>query len=161
MMRKHVAIAILLVLILTGCSGRNPEPDVGDFFFEMPEGYAIADVADINCTIIRGDDHTVAGGIELTNLKRKDVTGKSTEKIMRYLQEDFHQTYNVEYMASHWGKQNKIVSVNLEKTTDDGQEERFTHYFFERYQCIYHIWLDLDVVEPDMESAFLALTGVD
>ena len=160
-MRKYLVLAFLLMLILAGCSGKHAEPDVGDFFFEMPEGYAVADVADVNCTIVRSQDGAVAGGIELTNLKRKDVTGKSTENIMRYLQEEFHRTYNVEYIATRWGNQNKIVSVNLEKITDDGREEQFTHYFFERYQCIYHIWLDMDEVNPEVESQFMALTGVD
>ena len=80
---------------------------------------------------------------------------------MRYLQEEFHQTYNVEYMASHWGNKNKIVSVNLEKQTEDGQEQLFTHIFFERYQVVYHMWLDAEMVDSETVSRFQASTGVD
>ena len=160
-MKKYVAVILLVLLILAGCSGQNAEPDVGDFFFDLPAGYAIADVADLNCAIVSTEDGAVAGGMELTSFDRKDVTGKKTDNILRYLQEEFHQTYNVEYIATHWGNKNKILSVNLKKTTETGAVEQFSHYFFERYQCIYHIWLDMDVVNPEMEKAFLELTGVD
>ena len=160
-MKKHFIFALLVGLLLTGCGSRSSVPDVGDFSLELPAGYAVADVADLDCTIIRLSDDAAVGGMEYTELKHKDVYGKKTDNIMLYLQDVFHKTYNVEYMASHWGNKNKIVSVNLEKQTEDGQEQPFTHIFFERYQVVYHMWLDAEMVDSETASGFQASTGVD
>ena len=158
---KKCIVFLLLALLLTGCASHSAVPDIGDFNLELPEGYAVADVADLDCKIVCINDGAVVGGMEYTNLKHKDVYGKKTDNIMRYLQEEFHQTYNVEYMATHWGNKNKIVSVNLEKQTEDGQEQLFTHIFFERYQVVYHMWLDAEMVDSETVSRFQASTGVD
>lgn len=158
---KKCIVFLLLALLLTGCTSHSAVPDIGDFNLELPEGYAVADVADLDCKIVCSNDGAVVGGMEYTNLKHKDVYGKKTDNIMRYLQEEFHQTYNVEYMATHWGNKNKIVSVNLEKQTEDGQEQLFTHIFFERYQVVYHMWLDAEMVDSETVSRFQASTGVD
>ena len=158
---KKCIVFLLLALLLTGCASHSAVPDIGDFNLELPEGYAVADVADLDCKIVCSNDGAVVGGMEYTNLKHKDVYGKKTDNIMRYLQEEFHQSYNVEYMATHWGNKNKIVSVNLEKQTEDGQEQLFTHIFFERYQVVYHMWLDAEMVDSETVSRFQASTGVD
>lgn len=158
---KKCIVFLLLALLLTGCASHSAVPDIGDFNLELPEGYAVADVADLDCKIVCSNDGAVVGGMEYTNLKHKDVYGKKTDNIMRYLQEEFHQTYNVEYMATHWGNKNKIVSINLEKQTEDGQEQLFTHIFFERYQVVYHMWLDAEMVDSETVSRFQASTGVD
>lgn len=158
---KKCIVFLLLALLLTGCASHSAVPDIGDFNLELPEGYAVADVADLDCKIVCSNDGAVVGGMEYTNLKHKDVYGKKTDNIMRYLQEEFHQTYNVEYMATHWGNKNKIVSVNLEKQTEDGQEQLFTHIFFERYQVVYHMWLNAEMVDSETASGFQASTGVD
>ena len=158
---KKCIVFLLLALLLTGCASHSAVPDIGDFNLELPEGYAVADVADLDCKIVCSNDGAVVGGMEYTNLKHKDVYGKKTDNIMRYLQEEFHQTYNVEYMATHWGNKNKIVSVNLEKQTEDGQEQLFTHIFFERYQVVYHMWLNAEMVDSETVSRFQTSTGVD
>lgn len=158
---KKCIVFLLLALLLTGCASHSAVPDIGDFNLELPEGYAVADVADLDCKIVCSNDGAVVGGMEYTNLKHKDVYGKKTDNIMRYLQEEFHQTYNVEYMATHWGNKDKIVSVNLEKQMEDGQEQLFTHIFFERYQVVYHMWLDAEMVDSETVSRFQASTGVD
>ena len=158
---KKLIILLLAALLLTGCAGHSAVPDVGDFNLELPAGYETSDVADLDCKIVRSDDGEIVGGIEYTGLTHKDVYGKKTDNIMRYLQEVFHRTYDVEYIATHWGNKNKIVSVNLKMHTEDGQEELFTHIFYERYQVIYHMWLDAEKLDPDMISAFQGITGVD
>ena len=158
---KKCIVIILLFTLLAGCAGRTSIPDVGDFLLDLPDGYAVTDIADLDCKIIRVDDDAVVGGIEYTSLKHKDVYGKKSDNIMLYLQETFHRTYDVEYIASHWGHQNKIVSVNLKKHMADGREEQFVHIFYERYQVIYHLWLDADLVEDAVIGQFRAVTGVD
>ena len=158
---KKCIVFLLLAVLLTGCTGHSTVPDVGDFNLELPAGYVISDVADLDCKIIRSDDGAVVGGIMYTNLKHKDVYGKKTDNIMRYLQDEFHGTYDVEYIATHWGNKIKIVSVNLEKHAENGGEEHFVHIFYERYQVIYHMWLDAEAVDTETVSRFQASTGVD
>ena len=158
---KKCIVFLLLAVLLTGCTGHSTVPDVGDFNLELPAGYAISDVADLDCKIVRSDDGAVVGGIVYTNLKHKDVYGKKTDNIMRYLQDEFHGTYDVEFIATHWGNKIKIVSVNLEKHAENGGEEHFVHIFYERYQVIYHMWLDAETVEAETVSRFQASTGVD
>ena len=160
-MKKTAAILLFFVLLLTGCVDKTVIPEVGDFSFDLPAGYSIADVTEKNCTIIRDEDNAVAGGMEVTTLTLKDVSGSKSDNIMLYLQNDFHNTNNVEYITSHWGEKHKIVSVNLKKHTDDGQEEMYTHLFFEKDLGIYHIWLYQDVVDAGVQEEFRAMTGVD
>lgn len=161
MLKRICTILLVLLLLLAGCSGGTSVPDVGDFNFDLPEGYSVSDVADVNCVILRDADSVAVGGAEITELTRKDVTGKKTDNIMLYLHHQFHMTNNTEYMAFHWGQKHKIVAVDLKKYTDDGQESKFTHFFFERYGLVYHLWLDADEVEPETVNLFRAVTGVD
>ena len=158
---KKCIVFLLLALLLTGCASHSAVPDIGDFNLELPEGYAVADVADLDCKIVCSNDGAVVGGMEYTNLKHKDVYGKKTDNIMLYLQDEFHGTYDVEYIATHWGNKIKIVSVNLEKHAENGGEEHFVHIFYERYQVIYHMWLDAEAVATETVSRFQASTGVD
>lgn len=160
-MKKFTALFLLLVLVLTGCADKTVIPEVGDFSFDLPEGYSIANITDMKCSIIRDEDDTVAGGIEVTALTLKDVSGRKSDNIMLYLQNDFHNTNNIEYITSHWGNKHKIVSVNLKKYTDEGQEEVYSHFFFEKDMGIYHIWLYQDVADSDVQKQFRAITGVD
>ena len=160
-MRKYIAFLLISVLILTGCSTKASVPNIGDFSFDLPAGYSIANVTDLNCSIVWDEDGVHIGGIELTELTSKDVTGKDSDHVMQYLMDTFHMTKNIEYIATHWGSNQKILAVDLEKHTEDGDEELYGHYFFEKNQQIYHLWLDRSIVDPDAEKQFLALTGVD
>ena len=108
---KKCIVFLLLAVLLTGCAGHSAVPDVGDFNLELPAGYMISDVADLDCKIVRSDDDVVVGGMEYTTLKHKDVYGKKTDNIMRYLQDEFHGTRDVEYIATHWGNKIKIVCL--------------------------------------------------
>lgn len=160
-MKNYITLILLFMLILTGCSDKTVVPEVGDFSFDLPNGYSVANITDKNCSIVRDEDGVVVGGIEVTALKLKDVNGSKGENVMLYLQNDFHMTNDIEYIASHWGKTHKIVEVSLKKHADDGQEEMFLHYFFEKDLGIYHCWLDTDEVDSEVANQFRAITGVD
>ena len=159
-MRKLIAFVLFATLVLTGCSASNAASGIGDFSFELPAGYSVAEVTDRNCSIVWDAEGVHIGGIELTELTRKDVTGKNSDNVMQYLMDTFHSTRNVEYIAAHWGNTQKILSVSLEKQTDEGEEEPYTHLFFEKEGQIYHIWLDKNIVDSEVEGQFLAITGV-
>lgn len=156
-MKKYIVIGFLLAVILTGCADETVVPEKGDFSFELPEGYSISDVADKNCSIVRDEDNAVVGEIELTELKYKDLKDDDAKNIMMYLQNDFHMTNDVEYIAFHWGNEHPIVCVSLKKYGEDD----FSHTFFEKASGIYHMWFDMKVMDPEAESQFMTITGVD
>ncbi len=160
-MKKLLAIAFVFVVMLTGCAGGEAAPEKGDFSFELPDGYSVSNVTDKNCSIVRDGDGGAVGGIELTELKDRDLKDDENKKIMTYLQNEFHKTNNVEFIAFHWGEENPIVSVSLAKLSDDMEEKsNYSHVFFEKDSGIYHLWLDLSVVDPNLADQFLSVAAL-
>ena len=154
-----ILFALLLVL-LTGCSGNAAEAKQADFSFNTPEGYSLSDVTDESCNIVSDEDNAIIGGITVTNLKPKLLSNEnSTTEIMTYLQNEFHKTNNVEFIALYGGKEKPSVTINLTKIADDtGEKSHFQYIFFEKGGIVYHLWLDMDVVDPeaaDEISAFV------
>ena len=160
LMNRFIIFGLCLLLFLTGCSGKQI-PDTGDFSFVLPSGYTLADITAESCSITRIEDEMTIGGMELTALSKRDLNGKNTQNIINYLMADFHHTNDVEYLSSHWGKHHKIVIVHLDKPGNDGQEDHFSHIFFQKDSSVYHLWLDLNIVDYDTESQFKTMTGVD
>ena len=151
-----IVFALLLVM-LTGCSGKAAEVKQADFSFNTPEGYSLSDVTDESCNIVSDEDGAVIGGIEATNLKTKLLTDDSTTEIMTYLQNEFHKTNNVEFIALHGGEGNPFVTINLTKIADDtGEKSHFRHIFFEKDGMVYHLWFDLDVVDEAVAGEIAA-----
>lgn len=151
-----ILFALLLVL-LTGCSGKDAEAKQADFSFNTPEGYSLSDVTDESCNIVSDEDGAVIGGIEATNLKTKLLTDDSTTEIMTYLQNEFHETNNVEFIALHGGDDKPFVTINLTKIADDtGEKSHFRHIFFEKDGMVYHLWLDTDVVDSEAADEIAA-----
>ena len=119
-------------------------------------------MTDKNCSIVRLEDSAVVGGIEVTGLKRRDLKDSGSKNIMLYLQNDFHKTNDIEFIASHWGEKKPIVCVNLTRHEEDTEEKHgFSHTFFEKDSCVYHMWFDGNVMDLELENQFLPMTGVD
>ena len=76
---------------------------------------------------------------------------------MLYLQDDFHKTNNVEYITSHWGDANPIVTVHLRKYEVDDTQTMFSHIFFSKDSRVYHIWLNEDIAGEDAAEAFISV----
>ena len=141
-----ILLALLLVL-LAGCSGRAAEVKQADFSFNTPEGYSLSDVTDESCNIV-----------SVTSLSPELLTNEdSTTEIMTYLQNEFHKTNNVEFIALYGGKENPSVTINLTKIADDtGEKAHFRHIFFEKDAVVYHMWFDLDVVDQPTVDEIVA-----
>lgn len=152
-----ILLALLLVL-LTACSGNAAEAKQADFSFNTPEGYSLSDVTDESCNIVSDEDNAIIGGITVTNLKPKLLSNEnSTTEIMTYLQNEFHKTNNVEFIALYGGKVNPSVTINLTKIADDtGEKTHFRHIFFEKDAVVYHMWFDLDVVDQPAVDEIVA-----
>ena len=154
-MKKLLILCIMFILILCGCSEPPYSSAVGDFTFYPPEGYSIEEITDLNCVLVRDADSAAVGGIELTAMKKKVLTENHAETIMRYLQEDFHQTYNVEYITSHRGSDNPLVSVHLRKYEQDDTQTMYTHIFYRKDSWVYHLWLNENIAGEEAASQFL------
>ena len=154
-MKKLLILYLLLLLTLCGCSEPPYSSAVGDFTFYPPEGYSIEEITDLNCVLVRDADSTVVGGIELTAMKRKVLTEDHAKTILHYLQEDFHKTYNVEYITSHWGSGNPLVSVHLRKYEQDETQTMYTHIFYRRDSWVYHLWLNEEIAGESAAGEFM------
>ena len=148
----------LLLVVLLGCSGKDTDVKQADFSFNLPEGYSLSDVTDESCNIVSDEDNAIIGGITVTNLKPKLLSNEnSTTEIMTYLQNEFHKTNNVEFIALYGGKEKPSVTINLTKIADDtGEKSHFQHIFFEKGGIVYHLWLDMDVVDPEAADEIAA-----
>ena len=160
-MKKLLIFSLILVLALSGCAEHPVAPAAGDFTFDLPEGYSIAEITDLNCSILRDADSAVCGGIEVTTLSPKSLTEKHAKSIMQHLQEEFHKTNNIEFITSHWGDEHPVVTVHLRKHEDDGSQKMYYHFFFEKDSRVYHLWVDEDVAGEDDANDFICVTNVD
>ncbi len=150
-MKKRIVLLVLLCLALCGCS-REKEAPAGDFSFRLPEGYSLSEITESRCAIAGEKEKAQVGGMETTMLDNSALTEKDSEAILLYLQENFHGTNDVEFIASRWGDDKPLVSVNLK--TGDGS---FSHLFFRKGEIVYHMWFDLGVILPQDADLFNAI----
>lgn len=156
-MKKILAFGLMLILLLTVCDREPVLPDTAEFPFSMPDGYSVANVGALNCGILRDSDQVAVGGMEVVPLNRKDLTQKSNENILQYLQGSFHQTNNVEFIASKYSNKNfPVASINMLVHREEGVSNNYTHYFFETSELIYHLWLNADVLGEVDPKEFLS-----
>lgn len=147
--RAQTALILVVTILLAGCAKSAPQK--ADVSFPLPEGYAIANETGESCSIVREETGEAVGGFELTELRRKDLKDKNFKNILRYLQNEFHKTNNVEFMAMH-GEDEKgpFVVVTMTRHSDDSDEQRhFNHTFFEHGSMVYHLWLDCDLLDEE------------
>ena len=143
-------ICCFILTALTGCNDSEAKPHKGDFSFDMMDGYSITDMTEENCKIVSTQNNVTVGGVEVTSLKSGELDDDATTNIMVYLQNEFHKTNNVEFIASRWGDNNPVVAINLTKTEDNAEEKsNFYHVFFEKAELVYHIWFDMNAISQD------------
>ena len=51
----------LLLVLLTGCSGKAGEVKQADFSFNLPEGYSLSDVTDESCNLVSDEGGAIIG----------------------------------------------------------------------------------------------------
>lgn len=154
-MKKLLTLVLATIFILCGCAENPVASAAGDFTFYPPVGYFIEDITDLNCTIVRDEDFTVVGGIEVTTLSHKSLTRKNDNSIILYLQDEFHKTLDVEYILERWNDGVPMVIVHLRKHEDSHSETMFSHIFFLKDDWVYHLWLNEDVAGEEAADAFL------
>lgn len=155
-MRKCLILILGLTVVLCGCGNEPPVLDTADFNFPMPEGYTVAYIEDLNCSILRDSDCVAVGGMEVVPLTRKNLTQKSNTAILDYLQTSFHQTNDVEFIATNYNDNSFPVVVVDMRVHRDGAATMYAHYFFETDGLIYHLWLDMDLLGEGDPGDFLS-----
>lgn len=155
-MKKMFFLLLMLVLVLCGCANETPVLDSADFTFPMPEGYSVAYIENLSCSILRDSDCVAVGGMEVVPLTRKHLTQKSNTPILDYLQTTFHQTNDVEFIASNYNdKTFPVVAVTM-RVHRDGTATMYAHYFFETEGLVYHLWLNTDLLGDSDPGDFLS-----
>ncbi len=159
---KLALFMLLFAFLIGGYYFGSMPPEKGDFTFNLPDGYRIAGITDKSCSILREADNRTVGGIEITELRVRDLKDNETRKISAYLRSEFHQTRNMEGFTSLWGNKHPLVNTHMTVYKDGTKEGHdYYHTFFERNSCVYHLWLDGALIAPEDESMFIAITGVD
>lgn len=163
-MKKTISILAMICVLfiaLGGCSQQDTVVKKGNFSFDLIEGFVLADVNDENCKIVRDETDEAVGGVEITSLRTNDLSDDTTTNIMLYLQNEFHETNDVEFFASRWGEEKGIVIINLTKGNSEEEKESFYHVFFEQDSSVYHMWLDLSGVDQEIAEEFVSAVAVD
>ena len=156
-MKKMISLLLMLFFVLSGCKNETPVLDTADFTFPMPEGYIVAYIEDLSCSILRESDCVSVGGMEVVPLTRKNLTQKSNTAILEYLQTSFHQTNDIEFIATNYNdKTFPVVAINMRVHREDGTATMYAHYFFETEGLVYHLWLDTDLLGDGDPGDFLS-----
>ncbi len=159
-MKKLFTIVTLFAVILAACCACAKEEtpvEMPDFSFALPEGYSLKKESDGRCLFVRDADQKEVGGVEVTELRKKVLSNKGTTKIMKYLQEEFHKTNNVEFFSFAGDGEKPYVSIHLTKNDDTYENQwHFHHVFFERDSFVYHAWCDEDVTENEISEEIMS-----
>lgn len=160
-MKKFYVIVSLLAIMLgtcCACAKEDIPSGMGDFSLDLPEGYSVIERSEDSCSFVYDRDNSTVGGVEITQMRKRDLSDEGTTNIMVYLQEEFHETNNIEFIAVVGGGENPHVGVTLTKIDDTtGEKWHFYHVFFERDSCIYHAWFDEDVIDQKVEDHIISL----
>ena len=142
------AFVLLAAVILFGCS---TPPEVGDFSFELPDGFSITDVTEKGCTIVNSENIQV-GGINLTPLRVKDLRG-DRDALYQYLNE---VAWGCEFFSWKGGDRSHPVKYMTLSVTDPDTQQKQEYYrlFFVRKSGVYDMWFDLARIDRDTVSAF-------
>ena len=149
--RKGMLCVGLLVLCLAGC-GQEKTAAEGDFSFQLPEGYAIADVTERSCSIVDAGG-TAVGGFVLTDMTREDLTDDDSNGVILYLESIAEGS---EYFA--WkgeDPEHPMRYVTHYAPVPDTQERKtYSRVLFIKGGGVYDMWFDLDVIDGDLVSSF-------
>lgn len=160
-MRKANLVLVFLVLamVISGCSegkkDREQVPQVGDFSFELPEGFTISDVTEKSCSIL--DAYGVAvGRFQLTGLTTAELWDDDDGALPRYFNE---VAYGCEYFGWKGGDEEyPLHYISLYFTDPDTQERlESCRVLFVKDGGVYDMWLDREKLDGDTITEFEAI----
>ena len=159
-----IILALSYLLILFGCSKTEdpnlteaPNVTTGDFTITPPAGYTIADISDMDCSIIRNEDGAVVGGIILTQLTEKSMEENIRLHLNSITEPEFYSDY-FSWNAESEGSPVKLVSHYVRDRKTDELEEEFQRIIYVEDGDVYDMWFDTKLITMDeIEYSFYAL----
>ena len=151
---KWILAVLMLTLALSGCGSREKVPQVGDFSFELPEGFTISDVTDMSCTVLDGEG-TVVSTIRLTDITPSQLWDDDGA-LPRYLNK---VAYGCEFFGWKGGDEAHPLHYITLYFSDPNTLERRESYrvLFVKDGGVYDMWLDREKLDADTVTAFEAV----
>ena len=156
-MRKANLVLVFLVLamVISGCGSREEIPEVGDFSFELPEGFTISDVTDTSCTVLDAEG-AVVSTIRLTDITPSQLWDDDDGALPRYFNK---VAYGCEYFGWKGGDEAHPLHYITLYFSDPNTLERREGYrvLFVKDGGVYDMWLDREKLDEDTITAFEAV----
>ena len=151
---KWILAVLMLTLALSGCGSREKVPQVGDFSFELPEGFTISDVTDMTCTVLDGEG-TVVSTIRLTDITPSQLWDDDGA-LPRYLNK---VAYGCEYFGWKGGDEAHPLHYITLYFSDPNTLQRREGYrvLFVKDGGVYDMWLDREKLDAQTVTAFEAV----
>ena len=152
---KLILVFLMLVLAVSGCGSREEVPEVGDFSFDLPEGFTISDVTDISCTVLDGEG-AVVSTIRLTDITPSQLWDDDDGALPRYFNK---VAYGCEYFGWKGGDEAHPLHYITLYFGDPNTLERRESYrvLFVKDGGVYDMWLDREKLDADTITAFEAI----
>ena len=152
---KWILVFLVVTLVLSGCGSRGKVPEVGDFSFELPEGFTISDVTDMTCTV-RDGEGTVVSTIRLTDITPSQLWDDDDGALPRYFNK---VAYGCEYFGWTGGDEaHPLHYITLYFPDPDTLERRESYrVLFVKDGGVYDMWLDKEKLDADTITAFEAV----
>ena len=152
---KWILVFLVLALAVSGCGSREKVPEVGDFSFELPEGFTISDVTDMTCTVLDGEG-TVVSTIRLTDITPSQLWDDDDSALPRYLNK---VAYGCEFFGWKGGDEAHPLHYITLYFSDPNTLERRESYrvLFVKDGGVYDMWLDREKLDEDTITAFEAV----
>ena len=154
-MAKWILVFLMLALVVSGCGSREAVPEVGDFSFDLPEGFTISDVTDTSCTVLDGEG-AVVSTIRLTDITPSQLWDDDDGALPRYLNK---VAYGCEYFGWKGGDEaHPMYYITLYFGDPDTLERRESYrVLFVKNGGVYDMWLDKKNLDEDTVTAFEAI----
>ena len=152
---KWIFVFLVLALAVSGCGSREKVPEVGDFSFELPEGFTISDVTDMSCTVLDGEG-TVVSTIRLTDITPSQLWDDDDSALPRYLNK---VAYGCEFFGWKDGDEAHTLHYITLYFSDPNTLERRESYrvLFVKDGGVFDMWLDREKLDADTVTAFEAV----
>ena len=151
---KWILAVLMLTLALSGCGSREKVPQVGNFSFELPEGFTISNVTDMTCTVLDGEG-TVVSTIRLTDITPSQLWDDDGA-LPRYLNK---VAYGCEYFGWKGGDEAHPLHYITLYFSDPNTLQRREGYrvLFVKDGGVYDMWLDREKLDAQTVTAFEAV----
>lgn len=152
---RRIALAIFTLLTAAMLYGCSAPPEIGDFSFDLPEGYQLSDVTEKSCAIVNGEKISV-GGINYTGLRAKDIRDGGSVAFGRYLND---VAWGCEYFSWNGGdRSHPLQYMSLTVTNPETQQKQeYYRVFFVKDSGVYDMWFDLAQIDRDTISEFFPI----